>query len=88
MTTTKHHTGQLRFRSWEEIGRSLRAALDQVAALGVAWRDTRFEHYLHIIRGHAILTREQILEKPGTTIAAEAVRQADQYAPMVRTATA
>jgi len=78
MTTTEHHTGQLRYRSWAAIGRSLQGALDQVAALGVAWRDTRFEHYLQIIADHAILTREQILERPGTTLAAEALRQADQ----------
>lgn len=78
MTTTGQHTGQLRFRSWAEVGRNLQGALDQVAALGIVWRDTRFEHYLQVIWDHAILTREQILERPGTALVAEAVRQADQ----------
>jgi len=78
MTTTEHLTGQLQYRSWAEIGGSLHGALDQVAVLGVNWHGTRFEHYLQTMKENAILTREQILERPGTTLAAEALRQADQ----------
>lgn len=69
---------EISFRGWDEIARSVREALEAVAALGIRWRGTRFDHYLRVVEEEAALTRAELLAKPATTMTWEALRQADQ----------
>ncbi len=63
---------------WGDLAKRLEETLEAIAALGVSWRHTRFDHYLNVIRRLGELDKPTLLARPSKRLEWEALLQAIQ----------